>query len=163
MFLKYKKLIVDVGDAKISSHSGILIVTHALGSCIGITAYDKVANVGGILHYMLPIVPTLKKVGYEDEWKYGELAIPRFFKLLYKRGATKKNIRVTMAGGANVLSTAAAMPVGSRNTIIAERLFRENHVFVDAQETGGKIPRTLYLEIGTGRVWLSSGNEIKEL
>ncbi len=95
-------------------------------------------------------------------WKYGEIAIPRFFKLLYKRGAKKENIRVVMAGGAEILAT-SALPIGRKNRIIAEKLFRKNSVFVDAEETGGNIPRTIYLEIGTGKVWLTSGRDVREL
>jgi len=47
-------LIVGISDFKISNKAGDIIVTYALGSCIGISIYDPVAKVGGLLHYMLP-------------------------------------------------------------------------------------------------------------
>ena len=49
------KYIVGVADMKISAEKDDLIVTHALGSCLGITIYDPVACVGGMLHVMLPL------------------------------------------------------------------------------------------------------------
>ena len=48
------RIVVNVSDMKLSKKPGDVIVTHALGSCIGIAIHDAEACVGGILHYMLP-------------------------------------------------------------------------------------------------------------
>jgi len=48
------KYIVQVGDMKVGV-KGDEIVTHALGSCLGLMVYDPVAHVGGLLHAMLPL------------------------------------------------------------------------------------------------------------
>ena len=47
------KQTVGVGDMKVSSDPGDTIVTFALGSCLGVTIYDPVTRVGGMLHAML--------------------------------------------------------------------------------------------------------------
>jgi len=47
------RVFVGIGDAYVSKDPGDLIVTHSLGSCIGIGLYDPYANVGAVLHYML--------------------------------------------------------------------------------------------------------------
>jgi len=47
--------VVGVADMKLSQNPGDVIVTHALGSCIGIAIHDPVACVAGILHFMLPL------------------------------------------------------------------------------------------------------------
>ena len=49
-----QKLIVGVADLAVSSNPAVLIVTYSLGSCLGVTIYDPVAKVGGLLHAMLP-------------------------------------------------------------------------------------------------------------
>jgi len=49
------RYIVGISEMLFGTQEGDLIVTHALGSCIGIAVYDSVAKVGGILHYMLPM------------------------------------------------------------------------------------------------------------
>ena len=46
--------IVQVGDMKVGKR-GDLIITHALGSCLGLMVYDPEAQVGGLLHAMLPL------------------------------------------------------------------------------------------------------------
>ena len=49
-----ERLVVGVADLAVSKDSSKSIVTYALGSCIGVTVYDPVAKVGGLLHFMLP-------------------------------------------------------------------------------------------------------------
>lgn len=49
------KHIVGVADMKISGDKDDQIVTHALGSCLGIAIHDPIACVGGLLHVMLPL------------------------------------------------------------------------------------------------------------
>ena len=49
------KQVVSVADMKVSANPGDTLVTYALGSCLGITVYDPVAHVGGMLHVMLPL------------------------------------------------------------------------------------------------------------
>jgi len=47
-------IIVGVADMKVSDDRGSILITHSLGSCIGVAIYDPVVKVGGLLHYMLP-------------------------------------------------------------------------------------------------------------
>ena len=44
---------IGIGDMKVLRQEGTLI-TYALGSCVGITLYDPVIKLGGLLHVMLP-------------------------------------------------------------------------------------------------------------
>jgi len=46
-------LIVGIGELKESKNPQGVIVTYALGSCIGVTCYDPFSRVGGMLHAML--------------------------------------------------------------------------------------------------------------
>ena len=48
------KLVVGVGDMKVSGTKSEEIITYALGSCLGVTIHDPVVGVGGMLHVMLP-------------------------------------------------------------------------------------------------------------
>ncbi|HOC39715.1 MAG TPA: chemotaxis protein CheD, partial [Thermodesulfobacteriota bacterium] len=48
------KVIVGVADMKIGKE-GDQLVTHALGSCLGLMVYDPVIRIGGLLHAMLPL------------------------------------------------------------------------------------------------------------
>ena len=48
------KLIIGIADMKMAAGSGML-VTYALGSCIGICLYDPVIKLGAMVHIMLPL------------------------------------------------------------------------------------------------------------
>ena len=48
-----KKISVGIADMKITRQEGILI-TYALGSCIGVSFYDPMIKLGALLHIMLP-------------------------------------------------------------------------------------------------------------
>ncbi len=42
-------IVVGVADLKVSNQNNPVLVTHALGSCLGVVIYDPVARVGGIM------------------------------------------------------------------------------------------------------------------
>jgi chemotaxis protein CheD len=158
-----KRLTVGVGDMKISNHAGDLLVTHALGSCIGVTIYDPVAVVGGLLHFMLPDSSVNPQRAVENPWMFANVGIPLFFKKAYELGATKSHLIVKVAGGAQFLDDKEFFAIGKRNHTMMRKLFWQNGVLIKAEHTGGTISRTLYLEVGTGKVWFTTGGEEIEL
>lgn len=154
---------VGISEMCFGSVSGDLIVTHALGSCLGVSIHDPVACVGGILHYMLPTGSLDSEKALRAPLMFGDLAIPAFFQEAYRLGAQKDRLRVAIAGGANVISGASNFDIGGRNITIARKLFWKNNVLIAAQHVGGDIPRTLYLEVGTGKSWFTSRGQTVEL
>ena len=46
---------VDISGMRISETPDDVLVTYSLGSCVGLTLYDPVAKVGGMIHCMLPL------------------------------------------------------------------------------------------------------------
>ncbi len=42
------KLIVGIADMKTSGNASDVVITYALGSCLGITAYDPVARTSAV-------------------------------------------------------------------------------------------------------------------
>ena len=88
---------VGVSDMKISNQAGDIVVTHALGSCIGIAIHDPVAHVGGILHYMLPVSKVDPEKAKNNPMMFGDTGVPALFQEAYRMGAKKENLRVVMA------------------------------------------------------------------
>lgn len=153
------KCVVGVSDMAISNSVDDVIITHALGSCIGIAIYDPVQQVGGILHYMLPLSKIDREKAEKNPSMFGDTGIPELFKQAYKLGAKKDNLRVVMAGGAQVFEKKDFFSIGKRNVTIARKMFWKNNVLIAAEHVGGSIPRTLYLEIKSGNVWITSHGE----
>jgi chemotaxis protein CheD len=157
------KTIVGVSEMFLSNRSGDIIVTHALGSCIGIALFDPVACVGGLLHYMLPQSKIDIDKATSNPYMFGDVGIPAFFFAAYKLGAKKENICVTMAGGAEIIDKCDFFNIGSRNIAIARKMFWKNGIMITAEQTGGNVPRTMYLEIGSGKSWIVTAGQRTDL
>ena len=157
-------LIVGVADMKVSNSSEDILVTHALGSCIGVIIYDPVATVGGLLHYMLPESKLDEVKAKKNPYMFGDSGIPLLFKHTYKLGAKKNRMKVIVAGGSQILDTKGLFNIGKRNHTVVRKMFWKNNIMVDFEDVGGSVNRTLKLEMKTGQAWLKvSGSEIKKI
>ena len=157
-------LIVGISDIKISKNPGEVIVTYALGSCIGITVYDPIARVGGMLHYMLPDSSLDERKARENPAMFADTGIPSLFKGCYAMGADKKRMIVKVAGGASILDDTNFFRIGQKNIMAMRKIFWKNNVMIAAEDTGANHNRTVRLDMTTGKVFVkTSGGEMKEL
>ncbi len=156
---KKQRQVVGVADMRIATQAGVELITHALGSCLGITIYDPVAQVGGMLHVMLPQSSIDPEKAAKNPEMFVDTGIPRLFKECYRFGAKKERIILKVAGGASINSTEESedyFQIGKRNFVMLRKLLWKNGVMIEAQDVGGTQSRTLSLEIGTGEVVISS-------
>lgn len=157
-------LIVGISDIKVSNNAADVIVTYALGSCIGIVVFDPIAKVGGLLHYMLPESALDQNKARENPAMFADTGIPLLFKSCYKLGAEKRRMIVKAAGGASILDDTNFFRIGQKNIMAMRKIFWKNNVMIDKEDTGLNYNRTIRLEMSTGKVFIrSSGGEIKEL
>lgn len=148
---------------KLSSTPGDVLVTYALGSCVGIVIHDPVNKIGGILHYMLPLSTVDEQKAKANPCMFADTGIPLLFEQAYALGASKTHIDLKMAGGAEVFEHRDFFAIGKRNIIIARKMFWKNNIMIKAEHVGGTIPRTLYLEVGSGKTWITSRGEMIDL
>jgi chemotaxis protein CheD len=159
-----EKTIVGVADLKLGTTPGEVLVTHALGSCLGIAIHDPVACVGGLLHVMLPLSSVDREKARKNPLMFVDTGLPKLFKDAYARGAVKKRLIVKVAGGANVhKSMNDRFDIGRRNMVVFKRMLWKNGVYLGAEDVGGSAARTMYLQIGSGRVWVSARGEVYEI
>jgi len=157
------KHIVGVSDMKYSSDPDSVIVTHSLGSCIGITVYDPVKKVGGLLHFQLPNINGESACPNVNYFKYADTGIPRLFRKIYELGGDRQRLEVKAAGGANIMDPNGFFNIGKRNVIAMKKLFWKNGIFISGEDLGGECWRTMFLEIGSGRVLVRNNMYEKEL
>lgn len=155
--------VVGVADMKLATTKGDTIVTHALGSCIGLAIYDPVAHVGGILHYMLPESSVNPQKAAKNPWMFADTGIPQFFKRAYELGAVKSRLIIKVAGGAQLLDPKEFFAIGKRNHMVLRKLLWKNGLMIRGESVGGTVSRTMYIEIGGGRVWISLGGKEETL
>lgn len=157
------RIVIGISERSFSTQAGDLLVTHALGSCVGVAIHDPFAGVGGMLHYMLPNSSIDLEKAKANPFMFGDSGIPAFFKEAYSLGASKDRMRVVIAGGARVIETVQTMDIGARNVVIARKLFWKNGVMIAAEDVEGNKPRTMFLEVGSGKTWFTTRGEVHEL
>lgn len=154
---------VGVASMYVSACKDDVIVTHALGSCLGITVHDPVNRVGGLLHVMLPVSSIDVSKAKENPHMFVDTGVPRLFHECYRAGVDRGKLVVKVAGGAAFRDQNDLFAIGKRNYILLRRLFWKNGIMIAAEDVGGTISRTLFLEIATGRTWIRSGGKEWEL
>lgn len=150
------RIVVGVADMKLSKSEGDQLVTHALGSCLGITVHDPVAKVGGLLHVMLPLSSIDPAKAADNPSMFVDTGLPRLFLESYKLGAQKKRMILKVAGGARTHGSEDEdyFQIGKRNVVMMRKLLWKNGVLIKAEDVGGLVSRTMTLDVATGEVKL---------
>jgi len=148
---------------KIGAGVGNSIVTHALGSCIGIAAFDPATNVGGMLHFMLPDSTVNPSRADGNPYMFADTGIPLFLKELYSKGASKQRLIVKVAGGAQFVDHKDFFAIGKRNYTAMRKIFWKEGILCKGEHVGGTISRTLYLDLTTGRTWFTNAGQEVEI
>jgi chemotaxis protein CheD len=158
------EIIVGISDLKISNNIDDVLVTYALGSCVGITVYDPMVKVGGLLHFMLPESSLDMRKAGENPAMFADTGIPLLFKTCYELGARKKRMIVKVAGGASILDDTNFFRIGQKNVTAMKKLFWKNNVLIEGEDTGSNCNRTFSIHISTGKVFVRTAhNGTREL
>jgi chemotaxis protein CheD len=147
-----KTLVVGVADMVVSNDSSAEIVTYSLGSCLGITIYDPVKKIGGLLHLMLPDSKIDSAKAVSAPFMFVDTGVPRLFHAAYNLGADRSRLDVKVAGGAQLLDQQGIFNIGSRNFDALEKLLAQNGLKTHAADVGGLSSRTLRLDLSNGLV-----------
>lgn len=157
-------IVIGVSDLKVSNDLESTLITYSLGSCIGITIYDPVAHVGGMLHFMLPDSRLDQVKSRKNPYMFADTGIPPLFKNAYKLGAKKQRMRVIVVGGAQVHDQNGFFNIGKRNYMAVRKILWRNNVMIDYEDVGGNVNRTLKLAIKTGQAWIKTpGQGVMEI
>lgn len=149
-------VVVGVADMAIANESQGRLVTYALGSCIGLSAFDPIARVGGLLHYMLPQPAEQADPKALKPYMYATTGIPLLWRKLAEAGAQPSRLIVCAAGGAEILEGAATMAIGKRNRTMLRKVLWKMSVTLVAEDTGGGTARTMSVDLSKGIVSIRS-------
>lgn len=144
-------IIVGVADMKVSADPNAVIVTYALGSCLGITMHDPQKRVGGMLHAMLPNSKMHHSAG-DRPAMFVDTGVPLLLNAMLDAGARRENLVCKVFGGAQLLSADKFFRIGAQNVDAFYELSRELGLKVDVWEVSGRVNRTIRLLVRTGEV-----------
>lgn len=157
------RLTVGIADLKVSANPNESLITYALGSCIGVTIFDPVAHVGGMLHLMLPQASVNPEKAKKVPCMFADTGVPLLFQRAYELGAKKERLVVCAAGGAEILADEGHFKIGTRNRTMLRKLFWKNSVLIAAEDTGGTHSRTMCLRLSDGLVTIKYKTEEQPL
>ncbi len=142
---------VNFSEMKISSNPAETLVAFSIGSGIGVTGFDPVSGVGGIINFMLPDSTRANGVNPEKvPLMFADTGVPFFIKALFAQGTRPDRIKVVIAGGAHILDQTGAFNIGEQNYKILKSVLANHDLKIHHEDIGGTISRTLSLEIGSG-------------
>ena len=144
-----KKLVVGIADMKMARGEGMLI-TYALGSCVGICLYDPLIRLAALVHVMLPLnMETNRK----SPLKYADTGIRETLRQMEGQGAMRLRIVAKMfdvPGGGNLGN------IGQRNIESAHLVLRKEGVRLLREDVGGTTARTLLFDTESGQACVRS-------
>jgi len=155
-------LTVGIADMKVTADRTDVIVTHALGSCLGIIVYDPQVRVAGMLHAMLPDSTQSPDRAKENPYTFIDTGVPLLFKTAYAMGAVKGRILLTVVGGASMKAASQQdgedlFQIGRRNITALRKLLWKNGVLVHKRLVAGNTSRTLQVAVEDGSVRVTTG------
>lgn len=125
-----------------------LILEAFLGTCVGVALFDRSADIGGLMHILLP-QPASEELP-EDPEKYASTGLPIFIKAMEQAGASRQNMQAWIAGGALVEPLTQqdfALDIGGRTAEIVQSILSQNGIMIDNAETGGFFTCSISLDL----------------
>lgn len=142
------KLIIGIADMKMAKGEGML-VTYALGSCIGICLHDPVLKLGALVHIMLPVN---MEAGRKTPMKYADTGIRETLRQMEAKGAKRNRITAKIAGGAKMFDTGSSSlgNIGQRNIESVHINLKKEGIRLLKEDVGGSVARTLLFDVNSG-------------
>jgi chemotaxis protein CheD len=153
---------IDISDMKISRNREDVLVTYSLGSCVGLTLYDPIAGIGGMIHCMLPLSKIDPEKAKIKPFMFVDTGLAYMLGELYKLGAQRQNLVAKVAGAGSPLGREETFRIGQRNYTILRKFLWKNNILIEKEDVGGSKARTLYLYMADGRTTVKSeGKEVE--
>ena len=148
------KITIGIADMKMAQSSGMLI-TYALGSCIGICLYDQKIKLGALIHIMLPLN---MEPGRKNTMKYADTGIRETLKMMEAKGASRSRITAKIAGGAKMFEVNGGNlgNIGQRNIESVHTILRMEGIRLLGEHEGGNVARTLLFDLDCGQSCIRS-------
>ncbi len=143
---------VGVSDMKVSNDPNSALITYALGSCIGLVAYDPALKLGGLLHFQMPESQGFENQASENPHKFADTGIADLFNTLFKAGANKNRLVIGVFGGASMMKDETIFQIGIRNARATKKILWQNALYIKHEDVGGGSNRTVSLDIATGKI-----------
>jgi chemotaxis protein CheD len=116
-----------------------------------------------MIHFRLPLSSADPEKARTMPGTFADTGIPALFRGMYAFGCDKRDLVIKLAGGAAMNGDRGHFDIGARNIVIARRILWQSRLLVAAEAVGDTIPRTVCLEVQSGRCTVRCCSEEFEL
>jgi chemotaxis protein CheD len=140
------------------------LIATVLGSCISVCAYDRVAGIGGMNHFMLPLYTENHNAAWghtiiSSETRYGNYAMEHMLNDIIANGGLKSRLEIKVIGGGRVMDQMT--DVGLRNISFVYDYIANEHLKLISEDVGDKYPRKVLFHIKTGKAKVRKLRKVK--
>ncbi|HHZ01827.1 MAG TPA: chemotaxis protein CheD [Tissierellia bacterium] len=146
---------VGISDMKIVKVPEVLI-SYALGSCVGICILDRDAKLAGMAHIMLSYNKNGDK---ENLFKYADTGITEMVRQMEIMGGLKSRMIAKIAGGAKMFEIQGSSLLGSigdRNVAAVKETLEKLKIRIVSEDVGKNYGRTIIFDSSTGDLTIKS-------
>ena len=150
-----REIRVRVADYAIGDGAARL-ATIGLGSCVAIAVHDAAARLGALAHILLPNESLSRDTS--NVAKFPGTIVPVLVAELRRLGS-RGPLTARIAGGASMFSQllpSGGVNMGERNVEATRRALEVARIPLVAHDTGGDFGRSVYFDVGSGRVTVRS-------
>lgn len=123
-----------------------IVICTVLGSCIAACLWDRILNVGGMNHFMLPEGDSADSSG-----RYGSFAMELLINEMVKLGSRRENMQAKIFGGGQVMANFTTMNVGERNTDFVTQYLQTERIPIVSEDVLDIYPRKVVYFPATGK------------
>lgn len=144
-------IVVDTAQVKVTQAPNRLVAL-GVGSCIVITLYDPMLEVGAMAHTMLP--DSTKSGPISNPFKFADLAIDQMIRKIESLGSQKQSMEAKIIGGANMFPslTHESMRAGEENVLAAKKKLKKEGIPLVGEVVGGSVGRSVEFDTASGIV-----------
>lgn len=138
-----------------------IITTIGLGSCVGVTLYDPITKIGGMLHLMLSDSTRFAYSTNINRAKFADTGIRDMYDNMLELGASKSNIVAKIAGGAQMFEIKEGndlLNIGDRNIEATRKTLEELQIEILGEDVGATYGRTIELDLDNGNLKVMTVN-----
>ena len=142
---------VHQGDCHVSGDD--VTFSTVLGSCVSACVRDRVANIGGMNHFLLAEQSGSAKDRYGASARYGAFAMEQLINKVLSTGTGNKgNLDIKVFGGGNI--NASLNDVGAKNIEFVREFMSAEGYRIAGEDLGGNYARRVLFKPQSGRVFV---------
>lgn len=143
----------------ITGDSYPIFIIYGLGSCIALILFDKQAKIHAMSHILLPSYQNVKnKTPLRYPQKYADHAVKDLINEIMTNGATKKNLKAVIVGGAKIFKY-HYNNIGEDNAKIVKQELNKYEIELVKEVVGGTSGKNIKFDTKNSSIFVKNSGE----